>query len=299
MKESKKPTISVSMIVKNESSCLRNALDSVQGVDEIVIIDTGSTDNTVEIAKEYTDKVYSGEEYLWRDDFSFSRNQSLNKCTGDWILIIDCDEELEPNGIEKIRNGLKTLPEEFNSVEFMTKAMVGSEWHWSVRLFKRIPEIQWKGRAHNYLIGTNPMKSGVQLLYGYSEAHALDPDRTLRILKNAVEDKPELSRERYYLAREYWYRKDYANALFHYEEYLKTSTFVSEGADAWLMKARCLWYLQRGEEARQSCLQAIYWNPEFKEALLFMAEMHYEPRKSTWLKFSEEASNENVLFVRK
>ena len=65
----KKEKISVSMIVKNESSNIRRSLDSVKGADEIVVIDTGSKDDTIDIVKEYTDKVYYGEEYLWRDDF--------------------------------------------------------------------------------------------------------------------------------------------------------------------------------------------------------------------------------------
>lgn len=289
--------ISASMIVKNESAHLRNALDSICEVDEIVIIDTGSQDNTIEIAKEYTDKVFYGPEYEWQDDFAYHRNQCLDLCTGDWILIIDADEYLEEGGVEKIRNILQTLPKNINSVEFDTISATGNNKHWSVRLFKR-GECRWKGKAHNYLINTRLFRSDVKHYYGYSEAHKLDPDRTLRILIKSCQDDPSLTRERYYLAREYWYRKDYVNALTHYEIYLSYGTFISEIADAWLMKARCLWNLQRGEEARKACLNAIYFNPEFREALAFMSVMHYEPRKSTWLKIANQATNENVLFVR-
>lgn len=289
--------ISASIIVKNESAHLSTALNSIKGVDEIVIVDTGSDDNTVEIAKEYTDKVFYGEEYLWKDNFAFHRNQALDLCTGDWILIIDADEYLEEGGIEKIRNILKVIPSDVNAIEFDTISATGNNHHWSVRLFKR-NECRWEGKAHNYLTNTRPYRSDIKHYYGYSEAHKLDPDRTLRILTKACQDEPSLKRERYYLAREYWYRKDYKNALVHYDIYLQHGTFLSEVADAWLMKARCLWYLQRGEEARKACLNAIYCNPEFKEALLFMSEMHYEPRKSSWLKIAKNATNQNVLFER-
>jgi glycosyltransferase involved in cell wall biosynthesis len=94
--------LSVSMIIKNEEACLKKCLESVKDADEIVIVDTGSTDNTINIAKGYTEKVYSGKEYKWIDDFAHSRNQSLNLCTGDWVLIIDADEVLEENGIASL-----------------------------------------------------------------------------------------------------------------------------------------------------------------------------------------------------
>jgi glycosyltransferase involved in cell wall biosynthesis len=291
-------TISVSIIVKNEESCIRQSLDSVKDFDEIVIIDTGSTDQTVSICQEYTDKVYYGPEYQWQDNFAYHRNQSLSKCTGDWVYIIDADEQVEPGTYKHLKDLISSFNDSVNAIEVKTIAMLGKEFNWSVRCFKRIPEIKWMGSAHNYLVGVKPYRSSIKHYYGYSSAHALDPDRTLRILKKTVENTPELTRERYYLAREYWYRKDYQQALFHYDEYLKRGTFIAEVADAWLMKARCLWYLQRGEEARQACLQAIYCNPEFKEALQFMAEMTYEPRKSSWFKMANAASNRDVLFVR-
>ena len=84
-------TLGVSMIVRNESANIRDCLESVKDADEIVIVDTGSEDDTVEICKQYTDKVYHDP---WRDDFSYSRNISLDYCTADYVLIIDADERL-------------------------------------------------------------------------------------------------------------------------------------------------------------------------------------------------------------
>ena len=80
------------MIVKNEESCLAKALESVKDADEIIVCDTGSTDRTIEIAKQYTDKVYT--DYVWNDNFAEARNHAAKKCTGDYILIIDADEYL-------------------------------------------------------------------------------------------------------------------------------------------------------------------------------------------------------------
>ncbi|MBI2146028.1 glycosyltransferase [Candidatus Woesearchaeota archaeon] len=95
------PTISLCMIVKNEEEFLERCLQSVQGlVHEIIIIDTGSTDLTKEIARRFTDKVY---DFAWVDDFSAARNESLKHATGDWILVLDADETIATKDHSTIR----------------------------------------------------------------------------------------------------------------------------------------------------------------------------------------------------
>ena len=93
--------ISVAMIVRNEEEMLRTALESVKDADEIVICDTGSVDKTIEIAKEYTDKVFT--DYKWNDNFAEARNHAASKCTGDYIFIIDADERLEEGAFKTLR----------------------------------------------------------------------------------------------------------------------------------------------------------------------------------------------------
>jgi glycosyltransferase involved in cell wall biosynthesis len=286
--------ISVAMIVKNEESCLARALESVKGFDEIVIVDTGSTDKTVEIAKKYTDKVYT--DYKWNDNFAEARNHSLSKCSGDWILTIDADEKLQVP-VEFVRKELKKAKDK-NAINTTLKDAQGNKFL-SPRVFKRSPNIFWEGAIHNYLNIVADHTSEIEIEYGYSEAHKLDPDRSLRILLKEVNSKPKLSREKYYLAREYWYRKDYITALYWYEEYLKVSKWKSERADAYLMASRCLWALARGDEAREYCMKAIIINPNFKEALLFMASISWEKNGDVFRKFAEIANNEDVLFIRK
>jgi len=96
--------LSLAMIVKNEEKNLGECLGSVKGlVDEIVIVDTGSTDKTIEIAKASGAKV---EHFAWTDDFSEARNKSLSLCSGDWILTLDADEMLDPREHGTIRQSL-------------------------------------------------------------------------------------------------------------------------------------------------------------------------------------------------
>lgn len=86
-------TIALCMIVKNEQEYLRRCLDSVKGkVDQIVIVDTGSTDETVNIAKEYTNDIHHMD---WNNNFAAARNESIKYATTDYILVLDADEYLE------------------------------------------------------------------------------------------------------------------------------------------------------------------------------------------------------------
>jgi GT2 family glycosyltransferase/glycosyltransferase involved in cell wall biosynthesis/Tfp pilus assembly protein PilF len=97
--------LSVCMIVKNEQLCLANCLESIKGLaNEIIIVDTGSTDDTIRIAKSFGAKIFHFE---WIDDFSAARNFALEKVTQSWTFILDADEVISPVDISKIRNLLK------------------------------------------------------------------------------------------------------------------------------------------------------------------------------------------------
>lgn len=315
--------LSVSMIVKNEESCLATCLRSVVGADELVVVDTGSTDRTREIAAEFGAKLF---DFPWIDDFAAARNFSLSKCTGDFVLILDADEALEYGGIAKVRAAIeragdfKTIGVKCISASDHMKTvwkinrqgiLVGhseqlqgpiptehGNVHWQPRIFKRCPYVFWKGAIHNYLSVVEDNPSDVVIRYGYSEAHKKDPDRSLRILMKVLEENPSAVRETYYLAREYWYRRDYESAVKWYTDYLKRAQWAPEMADGWLMLARCLWQLQRGDEARDCCLQAIKINADFREALLFMSEMSGPKNRECWKLYASMATDKEVLFVR-
>ena len=287
--------ISVAMIVKNEEVLLERALTSLNGVDEIIICDTGSEDNTIAIAKKFTDKVFT--DYKWNDSFAEARNHSLDKCTGDWILIIDADEYLAEGAITLIREKIKSV--RGKCINFKCKGEKGSGYHFMPRLFKTGLGIKYKGVAHNYLTATaDESWDDLILYYGYSPAHEKDPDRTLRILLKAVKANPELLREKFYLAREYLYRKDYISAIYWYEEYINKSVFLSERSEAYYQLGRCYWNINKGDKARLNVLHALEINANFKDALIFMAEMSWPQNAKVWRKFAEFADNSNVLFVR-
>ncbi|MHC1682475.1 MAG: glycosyltransferase [Clostridiaceae bacterium] len=97
--------ITLCMIVKNEEKNLSKCLSSIKSkVNEIIIVDTGSTDKTKEIAKKYTDKIF---DYVWNDDFSAARNFSISKASNNWILILDADEIVNTFNKNKILEFIK------------------------------------------------------------------------------------------------------------------------------------------------------------------------------------------------
>ena len=102
-------TISVCMIVKNEEKVLAGCLDSLEGLwEELIIVDTGSTDSTKEIARKYTDKVY---DFSWTGNFSDARNYSFSLAKGDYIYSADADEVLDEENRKKfliLKNVLTT-----------------------------------------------------------------------------------------------------------------------------------------------------------------------------------------------
>lgn len=288
--------LSVSMIVRDEESCLGACLATVAGADEIVVVDTGSTDRTKEIAAAHGAQLH---DFEWCDDFAAARNFSMSKCTGDWVIILDADEEIADGGVECIRDAIERAARGTEAIAVWCESMRGEEGHWAVRVVRRGPGVFWRGAIHNYLTVTEDERCHrVRIRYGYSEAHKRDPDRALRILTKVVREDPTAGRERYYLAREFWYRKQYDRAIAWYRAYLQRATWGPEVADAWLMMARCHWMSNRGAEARVCCLRAIGVNPQFREALLLMAEMSGPTNAPRWREIADTATDENVLFVR-
>jgi len=289
------------MIVKNEQDLINRCLTSIRGVDEIVILDTGSTDHTegvagISVDNTVTDYKYIAGVYKWCDDFAGARNKCLEYCSGDWILTIDADEHLEPEAIDKIRKFLSTVSPEVNAIGFETCADGRTARHQSVRLHRAGRGIVWKSRIHNYLSVRADVQSGIKLFYGWSPAHAQDPDRAYRILYQVVMTEDDCVREKFYFARELYYRKQWIAAIGWYKEFLKVAKWAPEIAESWLQIAKCHHALDELSEARKACLEALSINPDFENALRFMAVLSDHDNSAVWNRYADRATNANVLF---
>ncbi len=216
-KKSEKPLISACMIVKDEEELLPNCLQSIRDVaDEIIVVDTGSSDRTVEIAKSYGAKVYH---HLWENDFSKHRNQSISYATGEWILIIDADEELEV----KTGHIVKTLVRNagtgiisFNVRSYLEDGAYYSEGS-SPRLFKNGLGIHYRGKVHNQIIYKETLTPSPVVLwhYGYDlnpEKKRAKIDRSLALLRQQAAEWPDDIPTRHHLAMTLMANKDWGGA---------------------------------------------------------------------------------------
>jgi glycosyltransferase involved in cell wall biosynthesis len=146
------PFVSACLIVKDEEEFLPTCLDAVSKfVDEIVIVDTGSTDRTIEVAQSYGARVF---EDPWRNDFSYSRNVALSQCRGKWIVWVDADEVFEGNP-DSFRHMLLSVGDKVEGFSVQISNEVGSGlnplvYHAATRVFRRA-DLQWSGALHEQL----------------------------------------------------------------------------------------------------------------------------------------------------
>ncbi|MBI5326520.1 MAG: glycosyltransferase [Ignavibacteriae bacterium] len=153
-----KPLLTLSMIVKNEEQNLPDCLESVRGIaDEIVIVDTGSSDRTKQIAQTYNAKIFDFEGVK---DFAAARNEALKHSTGEWVLYLDADERLDESSKEIIRNLLMISNDEIGgyicTIESDHSQLNGStERHRGgyPRIFRNygFPKISFQGRVHEQI----------------------------------------------------------------------------------------------------------------------------------------------------
>ena len=141
-----RPSLSLCMIVRDEAEHLAACLDSVVDcVDQIVILDTGSVDNTCEIAHQYGAQV---EHFVWCDDFSAARNAALKFVTSDWVLVLDADErltpEIKPEILTAIQNPNRLVINLFRQEIGATQ----SPYSLVSRLFRRHPNINFQRPYH-------------------------------------------------------------------------------------------------------------------------------------------------------
>jgi Glycosyltransferases involved in cell wall biogenesis len=139
------------MIVKNEERFLPLCLDSVKDyVDEMIIVDTGSSDGTVEIAKSYNAKVYH---HPWENSFSKARNYSLKYATSEWILILDADEEIDKIDAPRLKEVLKDDRTNVILLPVFSKSYKGKNLGVgnSERIFRNHLDFRYEGIVHNIL----------------------------------------------------------------------------------------------------------------------------------------------------
>ncbi len=223
-------TVTLSMIVKNEENYLRECLESVKDiVDEIIIVDTGSTDSTIQIATEFDAKIYH---FKWINDFSAARNFALSKSTGDWILYLDADERLNSNSKDELSQLIKSneklginciinnLDDYKNSPKLMKY----------IRLFRNNEKIKFTNKAHEQIepsLYSNNYKiinSTIEIIHhGYNvpeEELMMKASRNLELLLIDYIESPT-SYLAFQIANSYSILEDIENSILYYRKALE------------------------------------------------------------------------------
>ena len=270
--------ISLCMIAKNEERFLRNCLESVQGgIDEIVVVDTGSTDGTIAIAREFGAKVVT---VPWTDDFAAARNASLAHATGNWALWLDADEELSPGSASELRRIIEETPQNIGA--YMVRICnwlshpyrhEGGEraFHHACRLFRNLPGVEFRGRVHEqnlqsiHNLGFGCVHEATLQIdhFGYAaEVMSLrnKHERFITMLHREVEECPEdwlKAFQLFNLANAYFTAGDMPNAEKYFREAASGINPDEEYTSLLYVEwATALHRLERSDEGLSVCREA-------------------------------------------
>lgn len=182
-------SVSVCMIVKNEEKILSRCLDSLAGLyDELVIVDTGSTDSTKEIASKYTDKVY---DFTWVNDFAKARNYAFSLCSCDYIYSADADEVLDEENYRKFSTLIKHLDDDIEIVQMKYSNQLSNstvynfDEEYRPKLFKRVRNFTWIHPIHEN-VRLNPVVFDSDIVIGHYPL-SLHTKRDIEIFKKHLD----------------------------------------------------------------------------------------------------------------
>lgn len=238
----KKISISLCMIVKDEEKTLERCLNSVKSViDEIIIVDTGSSDATKDIATRFNANIY---DFKWISDFSAARNYAFSKATKDYIIWLDGDDFIDKDNISKINKLLENFNEDYDyiSAEYILGRDINGKVSYSLRrnrIVKREKNFQWIGNVHEYLaVYGNGLLGDFAIEHGKVKEYT---DRNLQIFKDMEKKKVVFTpRDLLYYANELKDNGYYKEAIKNYRKFLDTKLgWIEDIKAAYLKLIEC------------------------------------------------------------
>lgn len=219
--------LSVCIITKNEAEKLEKCLKSLKNYDvEIVVVDTGSTDNTKEIIKTYADKTGSFE---WCNDFSKARNYSISLALYDWILVLDTDEWIEEMNPDEVAKILENAPKTAGRIERINQYKINGNTEFGheriCRLFHK-QYYEYRGRIHEQVTRKDkspeqyadvPIRIGHSGYDGTEEERIEKAARNIKLLLMDLEEYGDEPYTLYQLGKSYYMQKDYEKACMYFE----------------------------------------------------------------------------------
>lgn len=292
----KRQTISLCMIVKNEAHMIEKCLESVKNiVDEMIIVDTGSTDQTIVICEQYNCDIYH---YKWNDHFADARNYSISKATKDWILYLDADEVLQQNSHAIIEKTLthsqanRFLLQMINYVDdtFQVDSNHYFTYH-QPRLFKNKIGYQFQNRIHETLYLNNedieivdeqmPLKV---YHYGYIKdvtQKRKKSERNKKLLQLAITDAHPNPWNKYHLASEYYRLQDYERAFEYINDVIYEFVLLNLKPPALLYRLKYAILIETNsiEGAWPGINKAIQLYPDYVDLVFYKGYILYHLKR--------------------
>ena len=247
-------SLSVCLIVRNEEEVIARCLACVKKIaDEIVVVDTGSTDGTVEEVKKFTDKIYF---FKWIDDFSAARNFSLDKATCNYVMWLDADDVITDENCRKIKKLLDGADFDMAFLPYAANVENGVPTfvYYRERIFKRSKNYRFSGAVHEAVTLQGNIVYGDAAIF-HNKLKEGEPLRNLRILQKQIARGICLNeREKFYYGRELFYNKMYRESIAVLEDFLCGNGWVENKIEACLNLYRA--YVDIGDKRR--ALNALF-----------------------------------------
>ena len=269
------------MIVKNEQKVISRCLDCVkQFADEIIIVDTGSTDNTKQIASKYTNKVF---DFKWCDDFSKARNFSYSLASKDYIMWLDADDIIKSSEVEKI----KKLKLNMNADTYMFKYTTCFDKDgkplfsfYRERIVKRSLNLKWQGFVHEAIVPTGKIEY-LDINIEHKKLDNMYSKRNLVLFRKAMIRGVEFScREQYYYSRELFYWGYYKSAIKQFNKFLKMKNkFLPNIIDTYFMLSKCYQFTNQYYKAKQVLIECINLYTPINEIVCELANIFVKEGK--------------------
>ncbi|WP_052523748.1 glycosyltransferase family 2 protein [Geobacillus kaustophilus] len=308
-----KPFLSLCMIVKNEESVLRRCLDSVRGiVDEIIIVDTGSTDRSREIASEYTNWLF---DYEWNNDFAGARNYAASKASGEWILVLDADEYVDRYNLKQAIEEIKRHDNQFdiyavNIVNFTGQNGEITVQHQHSRIYKNDGTIQFYRSIHEQLRKKDRQANiGLSSLIIYHSGYLVHTvktkskyERNLPLVQKELNRLTNIGFDYFNLGNEL---KRLGKTIEALDAYIKAYQNRQEAVYGWVPfclcnMVDCLMELHRYRDALDIIYDAeyIYANVAdfvFLKGEIYLQQHRYDDAKSVFIEIVSNKQNYNQV----
>ncbi len=298
-------TISLCMIVRDEEAVLGRCLASIaDGVDEIIIADTGSEDRTKEIAKSFGAKIY---DFPWINDFAAARNFSFSKATMDYILWLDADDLIPAESLKKLLELKKTLPSHADMV--MMEYRMGpledenALRFYRERLLRRGGGFRWEGAVHEVIAPKGSILYS-PIIICHQKEKPRDSLRNLRIYEGKLAKGCKFTpREQYYFGRELMEHQRFSEAVAAFEKALEQNLWIEDRLEAIRLIAECKRAQGDPDGALQMLLSALFYGAPRGELCCAIGDLFLEREENDaaafWFRSAMECPISHEGFILK